>query len=470
MLPRSNREIPRLVFWLSLFGLFSAPAFALPSMEPKLKDHEIRVGLQGNGYLTPTDEPNSDIGTGNTALTVGVRGVGEKNNFHFAVEGESLYGLRHANYRYVDVNELYMGVEKKDAPTHASIYLGRKRYEWSDLDSYWSLGLFDPRFRWDYLNERESGLLGIFPGFSTPYFQATAFFSPVFIPEQGAPFDISGGNCHSSSPWFSCPTSSIRVFNQPTNVNFSLDVPPVRDLIMHEGHGATIRAGADTGPFARASYTHKPMNQFLLSFEGRLNLDTSSVPAVIRPRVLYHDLYGLDLGYNSANLRHSVTASAIAERPIRDVTPSTWNTQETANAQLYGITARTHPFEGVKFTRMEVSYLHRDGGDAADQGPFVSPGVNYFEPRYAFKNAISVAGFTPIFDNWARKFEISSKFIVDTANTGNILVFDTYYSPVVRVVLNFGVDLLGSNNPSPVDFISRYQRNDRVRGGVSYAF
>ena len=468
---RVNRGKSWKLFCLgSLLGLSPGNAFATPTMQPKLKDHEVRLGLQGNDYLTPSDEPSSDIGTGNTAFTVGVRGGGDINNFHFAVEGESLYGLRHANYRYVDVNELYMGLEKKDAPTHAFVYLGRKRFDWSDLDSYWSLGLYDPRFRWDYLNEQESGLLGLFPGFQSDGFQATAYFSPIFIPEQGAPFDISGGDCHSSSPWFSCPASSIRVFNQPTTVNFSLDVPPVKDLIVHEGHGATIRVGQKAGAFGRFSYAHKPMNQFLLSFEGRLNLATNSVPAIIRPRVLYHDLYGLDLGVNSQDEKHSLVASALAERPIRDVTPATWNTQETSNAELYGLTARTHPFEGVKFTRLEASYLHREGGDGPDQGPFVSPGVNYFEPRYAFKNAFSIAAFTPIFDDWARRFEMSTKFIVDTANTGNILVFDAFYSPLARLVLNLGLDMLGSDSTSPVDFISRYQRNDRIRGGVTYAF
>lgn len=448
----------------------STRAFAIPSIQPKLKDHEIRLGLQGNDYLTPSAEPNSDIGTGNAALTVGVRGVGDKKDVHFAVEAESLYGLAHSNYRYVDINELYVGLEKKDAPTHASLYLGRKRYDWSDLDGYWSLGLFDPRFRWDYLNERESGLLGLFPGFRTDGFQITGFISPIFIPEQGAPFDINGGSCHTSSPWFNCPSSTIRVFNQPTDVNFSLEIPPARNLIGHEGHGVTARVGRETGPYARASYTHKPINQFLLSFEGQLNLSTLTVPAVIRPRVLYHDLYAADLGYNTPDLRSGVTASAIAERPIRDVTPSFWNTQETNNTELYGLTLRSHPLPQVKYTRVEAAYLHREGGNPPDQGPFVNPSANFFEPRFAFKNAFSFAAFSPIFDDWARKFSLSTKYIVDTANTGNILVFDAFYSPLVRVVLNLGFDILGSDNPSPVDFISRYQRNDRLRGGVSYSF
>lgn len=458
--------LPALAICLGLF--MAVPALAIPTMAPKLRDKEVRLGLQSNTYLTRVSETNSDSGTGNLGLTVGVRGAGSNQSFQFGVEAESLYGLRRANYRYLDIGEIYAGIENKGEKERPYVYLGRKRFQWNTLDSYWSMGLFQPRFRWDYLSERENGLFGLFTGYQSEFVQATAYYSPIFIPEQGAPFDIAGGNCTSSSPWFSCPSSSIQIFNQQTNVRFTLDVPPVKKLILHGGGGGTLRVGREYGFFGRASYAHKPMNQFLLSFEGRLDVATNSIPAIIRPRVLYHHLYATDLGYSTE--RHGITGSAIFERPERDVTPSNWNTQESSAADLFGLTLRTQPFTDAKHTRFEFSALHREGGNAPDQGPFVNPGVNYFEPRYAFRNAFSFAVFTPVFDSWARRFLFSTKFIVDTANTGNILVSDVYYSPASALFLNLGVDLLGSNSSSPVDFISRYQRNDRIRGGIAYVF
>lgn len=437
-------------------------------MSPKLRDKEVRLGLAGNYYLTRNNETTSDTGTGSTALTVGVRGVGSNKNFQFGVEAESLYGLRHANYRYLDVGELYAGVEKKAEAERPFAYLGRKRFEWNALDSYWGMGLYQPRFRWDYLSERENGLFGLFGGYNSELVQATAYYSPIFIPEQGAPFDINGGSCRSSSPWFSCPSSTIHVFNQPTTVRFTLDVPPVKSLIQHWGAGFTTRVGRKHGAFGRFSYAHKPMNQFLLSFEGRLDVANSAVPAIIRPRVLYHDLFGLDAGWSAE--RHGVTGSVLHERPTRDATPTNWNTQEVTRATLLGLNLRTQPFDAFKYTRFELGWLRRDGGNAPDQGPFVNPSSNFFEPRYAFRNAFSFAVFSPIRDAWARRFLFSTKFIVDTDNTGNILVSDLYYSPLPALILNAGLDMLGSNNTDPVDFISRYQRNDRLRWGVAYVF
>ncbi len=459
--------------WLKIFVplaiLYSpALAWALPAMQPKLRDNEIRLGIQGNTYLTPYNASNSDAGTGNVGLSGGARLVGEKQYFHYVGEAEGLFGLGKNYYRFLNIGEAYLGFENKKALQGANVYLGRKRFEWNSLDSYWSLGLYQPRFRWDYLQERENGLVGLFAGWQNEWVDVTAFASPIYVPEQGAPFEFSGGSCRSASPWFSCPSSTILLFNQPTDVRFSLETPALMKMISHPGGGATVRLGKDEGWFTRVSFTRKPINQFLLSFEGRFTHVATDVPAVIRPRTLYHNLYGLDLGWKS--LRHSVTASLLAERPIRDQTPGNWNTQEATPAQIYGITAKTHPVAHWKYTRVELSYLHRQGGNAPDVGPFVSPGVNYFEPRYAFENAFSFALFTPVSDDWARRFLFSTKFVVDTVNDGNILLPDFYYSPFARFFLNMGIDVLGSNSRNPVDFISRYQRNDRLRGGATYVF
>lgn len=457
--------------WTLLLALVSTHAFALPSLQPKLRDKEIRVGLMGSKYLTPGTESLSDSRTGNLGLNIQVRGAGNKDEFHFGIDGESLLGLGKANLRYINVGEAYLGfkADEKRSLKGLSVFAGRKRYSWSNLDSYWGLGLFQPRFRWDYLNEKENGLVGLFPAFQNDVVSLVTFYSPIYIPEQGAPFDISSGACKTASPWFSCPASSIFLFNQQTDVRFQLDIPPVKNLVMNQSYGGTLRLGRELGPFGRFSYTHKPINQLLLSFEGRLSVSTLDIPAVIRPRVLYHDLFAADAGWNFD--RHSIVASAIAEKPKRDVTPASWNTQETSDATLLGVTAKTMPFkETFRFTRFELGYFHRNGGNAPDRGPFVNPAVATFEPRYAFESAYSVGVFTPFVDKWARSFLFSTKFIFDSRNQGNILISDLFYRPVGALLVNLGVDILGSESRRADDFISRYQRNDRIRGGISYAF
>jgi hypothetical protein len=449
---------------LLFFTLAVNAAHALPSLGPKIRDKEIRVGFLANGYLTKSRESLSDERTGNLGLNLGLRGVGNKDAFQFGIEVDSLYGLRKANYRYLDISEAYLGYDK----TAWFTYAGRKRFEWSAMDSYWSLGLYQPRFRWDYLNERESGLFGWFAGAQSENFHFVAYASPIFIPEQGAPFDIDGGDCKTASPWFSCPTSTIALFNQSTDVRYSLDIPTVKDIVTRFGAGATLRVGKELGAFGRASYVHKPINQFLLSYEGTLNLATLDVPSIIRPRVLYHELYGFDFGYNW--IRTALTGSTIWEKPKRDNPPANWNTQEAYDAFLHGLALKTMPFQKT-FTRthLELSYFHRNGGNGADRGPFAQRQA-VFEPRYAFKNAYSFSILTPFNDHWAKYFLLGTKFVLDTANQGNILQSDIYLWPFKNTTVNLGFDILGSESTSSVDFISRYQRNDRLRGGITYVF
>lgn len=449
-------------------GLSAANAFAIPGFQPRLGDNQFRLSLTGNQYLTQSSQTNADERTGNLGFGFAWRGVGNSQNFRSAFEIDSLYGLRKSNYRFLDVSEAYLGLESNDQEITSGIFVGRKKSLWSELDSYWSLGLYQPRFRWDYLNEHENGLTGITLKLRGELVDLTGFYSPIFIPEQGAPSVFAGGSCKTSSPWFTCPSSSIFLFNQPTSINFRLDIPPLKKMIYRDSYGASLRLGRAKGIYARASFANKPINQFLLAYEGLLDLSTLQLPATIYPRIIRHDIYGIDAGLESE--KHSLVGSLIWENPKRDITPDNWNTQEAVDAFYVGAIVKTQPFWGrFSKTRLEFSFLRRDGGIGKDKGPFANGSSNIFEPRQPFRNAYSASIITPIFDHWDR-FQIATKFIVDTANNGNILIADLHYRAFKGAVLNLGLDMLGSDSSSVVDFISRYQRNDRVRGGIAYAF
>lgn len=455
------------------FGLLAAFAFsisahAIPTWQPPLQNHEIRLGIESNHYLAEISAANSNFKRENLGARVEIRSFSENDRWQYGLDAGAQLGS-HNSYHYYTVNELYGGVESVHSKSRWNAYAGVKKLEWNALDSYWTLGLFQRRFRWDYLREQEGGLLGAFVGYQTELFQAEAYASPFFIPEQGAPFDISGGKCRSSSPWFSCPAAEILVFNQPAVVRYSLKTPPLSELVSHAGAGGTVRIGGEQGLFTRLSYAHKPLNQIILAFEGSLDLSANDVPAIIRPRILYHNLYGADLGWRQKTF--SFVASGMSEIPVRDGTPPGWNTQELSNATILGATMVVQPDAGhFHHSRFEISYINRNGGDAPDLGPFSNPYSSYFEPRHALQNAYSIALVSPLFDGLADSFLFSTKFVVDTLHEGNILITDAYIRPSRQWLLNLGLDMLGSKSSAPVDFISRYQRNDRVRFGAVYAF
>ncbi len=452
----------------SLGVLASFSAFALPSPHPFLAPNEMAVRGQGNHYLTKgSDQTFSDERTGNWA--VGFRGnrIFRGPELEAAIDGDVMVGLRKRNYRYFNIREFRVSDHREEIRGH----FGRKLHAWNELDTWWSLGMFQPRFRWDYLEEVENGLFGAFLELKNGPWNLLGFVTAVSIPEQGAPFELTNnGDCNTTSPWFSCPNSQISLFNQPTRVKFRLDTPNVGTLINNEGFGFVAAFDRGTGVFGRLAYNWKPMNQLLLAYEGRLDLSTLDLPAVLHPRVLYHHLIGFDLGAKSSN-GFKLATSVMREIPERDITPPHWNTQEAEKAWLWGATVGHDLIgRGRTATRLEASWFHREGGNAPDAGPFVTPGASVFEPRFAFQNAWSVLVKSPLLADWAQWFQTQWRVVVDTRANGNILMADFNFRPQPKWRFNLGVDVLGSSSTDVVDFISRYQRNDRVRGGVEYVF
>jgi hypothetical protein len=452
-----------------LFAIsFASDAYANVSKRQASTVDYARVGVVGNSYLTKgVSQQLSDKKTGHVGVTGAIRASTGKDSFDAAIEAEALFGIRSANYRYISLAEAYLGSRTWLKPV--DVYVGRKLQNWSELDRYWSLGLWEPRFRWDYLDAQPNGLFGAFAEYKGKDFEITGFASPIFIPEQGAPFEFTNGDCNTSSPWFNCPTSNISLFNQPTSVKYKLELPPIRRLISYPGLALSVRVGGEKGTWARAGYAHKPINQLLLAYEGFLSLATQDLPATIHTRVLKHNLTTIETGYRGTGF--SGLLSFMHEHPIRDVTPEAWNTQEATNAIIFGGVATVDLFgKGDGVTRGDFGFMHRRGGNAYDRGPLAGPNSTAFEARYAYENAYNLGIRTPIVESWGKHFHARGRFLLDTAHDGNILIVDLNFTPTRHWLINLGLDMLGSNATTTVDFIARYQRNDRLRGGVYYYF
>ena len=449
-----------------IFLFATSTAFALPGLNPRINPNTATIGLQTNTYLMNTAGTISEAHTGNVGLKGNARGQHKGSVLEVSGEASVLIGLRKSNYRYISVPEAFAATLN---PKY-KFRIGRRIETWSELDDYWTLGIWQPRFRWDYLEEETLGLTGAFFTFEESKgkvpLQFLLFATPISIPEQSAPFDIVNGSCKTSSPWFDCPASSVQIFNQPTTIKFRLDIPPIKDLISKWGIGTSLKLGSESTSFARISYAHKPVNQIMLAYEGRLDLSTLDLPAIIHPRIIYHELATIELAHRF-NGGARVLASLTKERPIRDYTPPEWNTQEAAPAWIGGLLAM---FPISKHTSLETSLLHRDGGSAPDQGPFVGQLGSVFEPRYSFHNALSATIRSSIMESWIPYFTSATRFIWDRDHDGNILSTDLRFMPKNPLRFQLGFDLLGSRAESSVDFIARYQRNDRVRGGVEYVF
>jgi hypothetical protein len=381
---------------------------------------------------------------------------------------QSQISLNDSDFRFVELPELWISNARKNSPNFR-ITLGRKLEEWSKLDSEWGLGIWQPRFRWDYLSPQSVGLTGLHTAFRFKNVQTALMVSPLFIPDRGAPLDFAGGRIRSMSPWTLNPPYLANVFGRETEIRYSAEIPKTQDVIQQWNLSAKVRVGGNDGFWVSSAYAYKPMNQLLMSYKGLLrNLPNDSyVEATLYPRVAYHHLAATDVGLSTD--RWETWVSMLADLPNDSpVRGNLITSQVVSNAYVLSPSA-SYWFNGRKVKgsgKMTLSYIKKFGKTAPDVGEN-EDGTSQFDSRYPFEDAIVFSVKSPQIS----KFTADLKFLYDAKNPGTIITTLLQYEPVRSWSLYVSSDVLTSwTDEGSSDFIQRYRANDRFMGGVTYVF
>lgn len=454
-----------------------------PQPDARWEGSQLQLGASSSSYLLKDPAAISDLTSQNTVFN-SVYGHWQAKtsgaNFFYA-DISGFFTVNQASHSFINLKEAYWQTQ---AFSDASISLGRKKESWSSSDEFWKLGLWQPRFKWDFLATETAGLTGAFLNTELGGVRVTAFASPLSIPEIGAPFELDGGRFTSQSPWFWSPPQSITVFGSETSIYYDLDFPAISDLILKPNAAFKLEVGGPTGVWSRVGYSYKPLAFPLLSYEGFLNLSQGvRADVTLHPRVVYHHLGTVETGYQAdQDFPISVTGSFSAEFPVRDDVPSSWTTQEIDNTYFasflasYQIPARYQNLS-KRNTTLSAGYLRRWGKDLPDRGPLVFSDQSLFEPRYVFTESVSLGASTPLPFRLLSKFSLGTRMIYDFPSEGTLLSGTLTYSAGRAWLVGVGADFVGvsqnSNSTSgslSTEFLKRFQENDRVYGGVSYVF
>lgn len=446
---------------LSLLGLSLTVAAA-----PLSASATLNLGVSSSNYLGQGSESRQGS---YSALDLRLDSMTQGDEIDSRAFVQAQIGFNDPDYRFIEFPELYMSTSKKWTGP-ARYTLGRKLVNWSDIDRNWGSGAFEPRFRWDYLRPEKVGLLGTFLEVEKGPVKFTAFLSPIYIPDRGAPLDFADGRIRSISPWVVNPPYSVEVLKKETPVRYEAKIPKVGDIIFQKSIGAQIAVGEKLGPWISQSYAYKPMNQLLMSYEGNLLLGpTGEVRATLYPRVAYHHLAATDLGFRGKQMDGSL--SFLADIPKDEPQSTLLTSQQVGNFYLLSPTLRLRPF-GPKSNggEMSLSYLRVFGKDRVDQGKFSDGSSSEFDSRYPYKNAFLFSAQLP---TW-RRLTADLKMLLDFEHPGTIVSWYFNYAASKDWRLFLSTDVLSSYSKDDVvdgtDFIKRYRENDRVTGGVSYVF
>ncbi len=430
------------------------------------------LGVDSTSYLFAPD-----IKRETQFKSVQARWDGASAGSIFEVKGrfEGIAMAPKPSFDFVDVPELYVGTSPK--LSRLQIGVGRRLETWSALDDSWRLGLWQPRFRWDYLDPPASALVGGNVIIQDGFVRFVALASPVYIPERGVPVTVRDGRITPSLPWGSAPSTEVMLFQTATQVRYNVVMPNLEKVILNPVYSAKLRLGKETGPWISGSYGYKPINQILWGYEAYLDLNAPEPEAnvTLHPRVAYHQLLAAETGYSSRAFDFSL--SMLQEKPDRDLTPGTWTTQELTE------TLSVSPTLAFRFggwapdpATISLSFLREwggsiSGGQAPDKGPMASGMDSVFEGRYPYQNAWKLGAKTALPGSLGRRLSWDFNLTYDVGHSGTIVSHLLSFRAYRGLELRAGADFLSSfRADGGTDFISQYRTNDRIHMGITYVF
>ncbi len=340
-----------------------------------------RASLSQETYVSP-DYKNTDrksfqfVGVGVDSLT-NVRSENDiLDGLHTQIDANIAPGANVLSY--LNVSQLYW---KQNALT-----FGRKKIVWSEIDESYDLGMFQPRFTRNLFQPESQGLTGLFLKVETenPSLPGGVylFASNLFIPDQGAGYEIRDGQFENSSPFFSTPPTQAQVLGQTDKIVYDIQKPRTEDILFNRSFAAKAYLGQeDRGGFIQAAYANKPANQLALGFKGALT-SNNAVAVDILPSFYEHRLFSGDLQYSIVP-EFALGISGMTEAIDQPKFTSEWTYRKFGSSQLVS------PFMKIRFKglKAKLAYLKITGADSTDSGPNAELAEDVVSERYPFMNA-----------------------------------------------------------------------------------
>jgi hypothetical protein len=366
-------------------------------------------------------------------------------------------------------------LESSTESRRTQVTLGRALKPWSQLDTEWSLGLWQPQFRWDYIRPAQMGLTGLFYETQKQSMKFTAFLSGLYLPDQQGEFEIKDGELVSENRWFRPPVSELQIKYGTKNIDYELDKPSVSRVIWNPSYGMAIRGGEeDSGPWIQFAMADKPANQFHIGIDtervNQLN-GTMSIKPVIHPKLVRHRLLTAEAGFK--NEATSFYASVTSENFEDPKLPELWEQSPLRDSLYYGIGAsqvvsalgyRSAVYSGLVF---------KDYVGSQSAGGSMSEEMSSSVQKVAFDKLWNVGLRYPMHPRVYSKWSSEMKYTYSFSDRAEWVMAQLNYRPYKDWSFFMGADILGSPNQidaNKMSFISKYRDNDRIEGGFTHVF
>lgn len=370
---------------------------------------------------------------------------------------------------YFALPEAYVQRRNFGAPS-LSLGLGAIKQDWSYFDQEWSLGIWEPNARWDYIHPYRMGLPGLHLNYQQENFRALLFVSDLFIPDLGPNAHFEDGRIESENRWFYEPVLSAKALGMDRPIRYSLEEPKYSEIIFQPSFGAHIEVGpVQRGAFLGLSYADKPLNQIQLMAE--VYSRPSLIEANLHAFTLRHQVASLEGGYRGEEL--SAWLSLTSDEPERHETPPHWLQSQVPASLFFGGALEHRMSLWSHSGKLKYAYLQRWDRQQEDEGSLFSGKVSSFLERFPYERALSVEWAQALYEGPKSRMLGSLKYLYSLVDVGSLLSLQMRWKTSEDLELRFAMDILGSESESvggDQNFFGRFRSNDRVMVGMSYAF
>lgn len=445
------------IFMVLGIALFCARSSSAVSFEPYFD-----LSLLGDLYAT---DSSSDLNNVQLHGRFKLLSQKETSKVYLDLGAGGLAGKRVENY--VIVPQAYITFNPSERFEYS---FGRMIKNFSQLDTYWMMGDFQPLFRWDAARPEMQGLAGAFATYKvTPHVHLDLFGSFLFLPTQGPSFSIVDGKLTSGNPWFSRPVDILALSGTAFDLNYTVNTPDIADIVFRPAVGASLFLESEgESLWMRTGYFLKQRNELVTPFDGVLLLPpTNSGDIKVSPQVAQHKVATFDIGYKGS--RWGLTLSGLYENDVEFDIKSQYYPDYS---DQYKVGLNTF-LQISSFHSVEFGALKTFKNKVSPQGPGVSQ-LDVFSFRNQYDDAVDFR-LTSVFFPREQGFLFKSKARVayDYQAETTLISWELIYSPLEALNVFARMDIFGGERPSNEPYnnlLVNYLDKDRFQAGVKYVF
>jgi hypothetical protein len=422
-------------------------------------DESSSLSYEFMGRLNTPQQKNDSNDSFNLGLKTGmdrgmIRGVLDADLRFLRAESAVNGSLSEA---YVE----YVGDENKVA-------LGRKHLGWNPEEQFWMLGHIEGQRAFRLLDQKQEGLIGIFHEGRSGSFKTQIVASYFYLPQMNPGMKVENGRVTSTSEWVKLPPTKTVLFDQETNINYTLNRPSNRDVILQKTLGVRSEYSWLEGSLS-AFALYKPESNVRLNSDAQYDPVSGAVEVNATPFVNHHAVFG-------SVLEHTYEGVQMVAG-IQSVDPNARLGSDVDN--LSGATGERAVFESDGFS-IVPRYDREDFGylSAGVKSPLASARVHYlhyfsehnkgrddlYSETVKWKRAIGIEGSYDLLE----ELKITGSLRYDLERKDNLLSLGGFYSFSRNFQAALELELLQS--PLSESYWSAYRANDAIYTSVIYHF